>query len=57
MNHKHVFCPNLVCPARGQKDRGNIRVLDWDEERHIRHVCKKMFAATNGSKVVSLTPR
>jgi hypothetical protein len=26
MNPTEVFCPNLVCPARGQAGKGNIGV-------------------------------
>lgn len=54
MNPKHVFCPNMDCPARGQKGRGNIGVHDWDEERYICHVCKDTFTATKGTPFAGL---
>ncbi len=31
MNFATVFCPNLVCPARGQVGKGNIVVHSQQE--------------------------
>jgi len=49
MNPHEVFCPNLACPARGQKGKGNIGVQSQQEQRYICHECGKTFVARNGS--------
>lgn len=49
MNPQEVFCPNLACPARGQKAKGNIGVQSQQEKRYICHECDKTFCARKGS--------
>lgn len=49
MNPQEVFCPNLDCPARGQKGRGNIGVQSQQEKRYICQECGKTFVARKGS--------
>jgi transposase-like protein len=49
MNPESVFCPNLSCPARGQRGRGNITIHSAQEQRYICEVCDKTFSATQGS--------
>ena len=49
MNPESVFCPNLSCPARGQRGRGNITIHSAQEQRYICAVCDKTFSATQGS--------
>jgi transposase-like protein len=46
MNPQRVFCPNMECPARGQQDKGNIRVHARQEKRYLCHECQQTFAAT-----------
>jgi len=49
MNLKQIFCPNLDCPAKGQCNRGNIRVHSDQEKRCYCHVCDKTFSVTKDS--------
>lgn len=49
MNPQDIFCPNLDCPARGQKGKGNIQVHSQKDQRCYCDVCKKAFAVTKGS--------
>jgi transposase-like protein len=49
MNPQDVFCPNIDCPARGQKGKGNIHVHSQKDQRYYCAVCKKRFSATKGS--------
>jgi transposase-like protein len=49
MNPQGLFCPNLDCPARGQPDKGNIRVHSQQEKRCICEVCGQTFATTKGT--------
>jgi transposase-like protein len=49
MDPRTQFCHNVACPARGQVDRGNIRVLSWKERRYQCRVCTVSFAATTGT--------
>ena len=49
MNPQEVFCPNLACPARGQKAKGNIGVQSQQEKRYICHECGKTFCVRKGS--------
>jgi len=34
MDSSQVFCPNEACPARGQREEGNIKVHSRKEERY-----------------------
>jgi transposase-like protein len=49
MNPESVFCPNLSCPAKGQRERGNITSHSLQEKRYMCQVCGKTFSATKGS--------
>ncbi len=49
MNPQDIFCPNMACPARGQKGKGNIRVHSQIEERWICVVCQKTFTSSKGT--------
>jgi transposase-like protein len=49
MNPESVFCPNLRCPAKGQRGRGNITSHSLQEKRYQCEVCDKTFSVTKGS--------
>jgi transposase-like protein len=49
MNPQEIFCPNMDCPARGQKGKGNIHVHSQKEERWICDVCQKTFTSSKGT--------
>jgi transposase-like protein len=49
MNPKQVFCPNIDCPARGWRERGNISVHSQKERRYRCDICEQTFAATKGT--------
>lgn len=49
MNPQDIFCPNIDCPARGQKAEGNISIHSKEEKRYRCNVCGKTFAATKGT--------
>jgi transposase-like protein len=49
MNPHGVFCPNLDCPARGQRGKGNIGVHSAVEQRYICHECGETFSASKGT--------
>lgn len=54
MDSSGVFCPNLACPARGQRDQGNIRVHSPREQRYRCTVCQQTFTATKGTALYRL---
>jgi transposase-like protein len=43
------FCPNSVCPARGQAGRGNITIHSQREQRYRCSVCGRTFSARTGT--------
>lgn len=49
MNPQEIFCPNIDCPARGQKGRGNIGVHSQKEQRYICDVCNQTFSTSKGT--------
>lgn len=49
MSSPDVFCPNMDCPARGQKNQGNIRVHGKARPRFKCQVCRKTFSARAGT--------
>jgi transposase-like protein len=49
MDPQTVWCPNLNCPARGQRGQGNIGVHSQKERRYRCHVCDKTFGARTGT--------
>jgi transposase-like protein len=49
MNLTEIFCPNIDCPARGQRGRGNISVHSEVEQRCYCNVCHKTFSIKKGT--------
>ena len=49
MDPTTVFCPNLACPARGQRGEGNIRIHSQKDQRFRCTECHKTFSATKGT--------
>ena len=49
MNPHEVWCPNLACPAKGQRGQGTIGVHSRKERRYRCHVCSKTFGARTGT--------
>src|SRR6266852_3449384 len=49
MDPATTFCPNLVCPARGQTGQGNIRIHSCKDKRFLCTECHKTFSATKGT--------
>ena len=49
MDPATIFCPNLVCPARGQTHQGNIRIHSRKDRRCMCTACHKTFSATQGT--------
>ena len=49
MNPQEVWCPNLSCPARGQRGQGNSGVHSQQERRYRCHVCAQTFSARTGT--------
>jgi transposase-like protein len=49
MDPPRVFCPNLACPARGQYDRGNIRIHSQPERRYQCSLCGQTFSERVGT--------
>jgi len=49
MSPQNIFCPNIDCPARGQKNEGNIHPHSDVEKRYACDVCKRTFSATKGT--------
>jgi transposase-like protein len=49
MNPQEIFCPSMVCPARGQTGKGNIHVHSQKEKRFICDVCQGTFTTSKGT--------
>jgi len=49
MDPQKTFCPNLSCPARGQKGKGNITILSRKEQRYQCRLCGHTFSARTGT--------
>jgi transposase-like protein len=49
MNPQELFCPNMDCPARGQKGKGNIQIHSQKDKRCVCKVCEQTFAVTTGT--------
>ena len=49
MNPQELFCPNMDCPARGQKGRANIQVHSQKDKRCLCKVCGQTFAVSTGT--------
>jgi transposase-like protein len=54
MDSPGVCCPNLACPARGQRDQGNIRVHSQMPRRYRCTVCRQTFTASKGTALYRL---
>jgi transposase-like protein len=54
MDPTTTFCPNMVCPARGQTGQGNIGIHSRKDRRFICTQCRKTFAATYGTVLYRL---
>lgn len=49
MNSQETFCPNLDCPARGQRGQGNIGVHSQKRRRYLCRICGKTFSERKGT--------
>lgn len=49
MNPQELFCPNIDCPSRGQRGKGNIQVHSQKEKRCCCKVCGETFATSKGT--------
>lgn len=49
MNPQAIFCPNMVCPARGQTGKGNIHIHSQKDKRFICAVCQDTFTTSKGT--------
>jgi transposase-like protein/IS1 family transposase len=49
MDPTATFCPNPMCPARGQGGQGNIGIHSRKDQRFICTECRKTFTATKGT--------
>lgn len=49
MDPTTVFCPNLSCPARGQRGQGNSGLHSQKEKRFLCTACRKTFTTTPGT--------
>jgi transposase-like protein/IS1 family transposase len=49
MDSQTAFCPNPDCPARGQREKGNITIWSQKKRRYRCTVCQKTFTATKGT--------
>jgi transposase-like protein len=49
MNPQELFCPMIVCPARGQTGKGNIHIHSLQDKRCICDVCGQTFTTTKGT--------
>ena len=54
MDPATTFCPNLACPARGQRGQGNIRIHSRKDERFLCTECHTTFSATQGTALYRL---
>lgn len=49
MNPEQQFCPNIDCPARGQRGEGNITIHSQKEKRCYCKVCGTTFSVSKGT--------
>lgn len=54
MDPTTVFCPNLACPARGQRGQGNIGIHSQKEKRFLCTACRKTFTTSKGTALYRL---
>src|SRR5467141_3676824 len=49
MDPTTTCCPNLACPARGQRGQGNIGIHSCKDKRFICTECHKTCSVTKGT--------
>lgn len=49
MDSQTAFCPNPDCPAKGQVDKGNIRLHSQKHHRYKCQPCGQTFTQTKGT--------
>ena len=49
MDPTTTFCPNMACPARGQRGQGNMGIPSRKDKRFIGTECRTTFSATTGT--------
>jgi len=49
MNLQEIFCPNIGCPAKGQRNKGNIKAHSQAEQRCYCEVCETTFSIKKGT--------
>lgn len=49
MDPTTVFCPNLACPARGQRGQDNIGIHSRKDQRFLCRQCHKTCSTTQGT--------
>jgi len=49
MDPQAQFCPNMNCPARGQRGQGNVVIHSRQKARYQCTQCKQTFSATTGT--------
>src|SRR5256712_8717046 len=54
MDPTTVFCPNLACPAIGQRGQGNIGIHSQKGKRFLCTACRKAFTTTKGTALYRL---
>jgi len=54
MDPRAQFCHNEGCPARGERDGGNIAIHSRKEERYRCRVCGRTFAGSRGTALYRL---
>src|SRR6266567_8470980 len=54
MDASKQFCPNMACPARGQREQGNIRIHDRKRQRYRCRVCQHTFSHRRGTMLEGL---
>ncbi|MBI3734666.1 MAG: IS1 family transposase [Chloroflexi bacterium] len=54
MNPQDVFCPNLNCPASGQRGQGNIGIHSQKQRRYRCGVCGQTFSERKGTAFYGL---
>ena len=54
MDPHSVFCPNPVCPDKGQQGQGNIGIHSQKKQRYRCTTCRKTCAATRGTALYRL---
>ena len=56
MDPTAICCPQLACPARGQRGEGQLRIHSRQERRFLCTVCHKTFSRTKGPGCYRLRP-